>query len=356
MALPKSAGLRVGVGRTLPMFPLRHHPAGEKSSAGAVSFSAAWGTEKRDKYPDNHDRGGAGMVRLADGTEAAYAVVADGCGGDSRGTKVAELAVARFLSALEQADRAILTSKEDRDDWALEWGMALQNEVMTGPLRGGNSTLAGAVLFREPGFSRGWNLVTVAVGDSKIFLFQGDELKCRGVLPDEPAERPNANDQGSLLRAIGLANIPGVPPLDTGLFPLPEDGAPYYVVALTDGVDSFILAQTPGVRRRVVKLQSMVPRDMAEVIALDGAVATLPERLLAASLQHARMRGTAALDNSTVAVVAVREHAGRMKKALKRLAAPSGVVVWWTNHVRDILDVGLAIAFLLVFCWWRGIF
>jgi len=294
------------------------------------------------------------MARLADGTEVAYAVVADGCGGDSRGTQVAELAVARFLMALGQTDRATLTSKEAREDWALEWGTALQHEVTTGPLRGGNSTLAGAILFKESGFSHGWDLVTVAVGDSKIFLFQGNGLKCRGVLPDEPTERPNTNEQGSLLRAIGLANVPGVPPLDTSLFPLSRDGTPYYVVALTDGVDSFIRAQAPGLRRSIVKLQSMVPRDMAEVIASDGTVATLPERLLAASLQHAKMWGTAALDNSTVAVMAVQEYAGRMEEALKRLAVPSNAVIWWETHARDILDIGLAIAFLIALCWWRA--
>ena len=42
---------------------------------------AAWATDCRDKYPENHDSGYAGRICMADGALAWAAAISDGAGG-----------------------------------------------------------------------------------------------------------------------------------------------------------------------------------------------------------------------------------------------------------------------------------
>ena len=264
-----------------------------------MSIQTAWHSEARDKYkgadglPANHDRAMAEAVPLSDGATAWVAAVADGCGGDNRGTLVAQLSLDRLRVALAGATVDQLSHQDTAMAWSESWSRPLQNEILQGPLRGGNSTLCAGIIVADSAEPGAYRLLMLNVGDSPALLFLGPTMEQLGAVPDAPRDNPNVADNGkSLVRAIGLAARPGFPMLDVNVSVLSPSSMPCVLIVSSDGAVAYR------------DLQLLYPRDYKRIIA-EGCsdFNSLPRRLLDRSLEIANQRGFHGLDNSTVAML-----------------------------------------------------
>ena len=278
-----------------------------------IEPQTAFASEARRKYvnketgkPENHDRAWAGEIRLPAGGRVWAAIVADGCGGDSRGTQVAEACVAAFRSAVAGSSAAELCDIARAKAWAARWGDALQAKIVDGPLKGGNSTLAAAVAVRDPSSPAAVSLLLVNVGDSPMFLYSGPELRALNVTPDEPEDNPNAGAGGNgLRRAIGLPATGAFPLFDVAIRRLPADAGPCGVAVFSDGVTDYTKVAVQGGRKTLRKLKLLNPSDFRRVLADGSPFADRAAAILAVSLATARARGIpeTQMDNSSVALL-----------------------------------------------------
>ena len=273
----------------------------------------AFKSEARDKYktadgsPANHDRAMAEEIILRDGVAVLVAAVADGCGGDDRGTRVAQLAIDRLRAAVTAADAETLSHDDPAAEWAESWGRRLQDEVVQGPLKGGNSTLSACILTPDGKEIGAWRLLALNVGDSRARLFVGRALELRGVAPPPPPDNPNTAENGkSLVRAVGLNARAGYPFFDTKVTIIPASALPAIVAVSSDGVDSFSSVVQVGGKKAMRENVLLSPREFKKIIA-DGYLdfASLPQALLDRSLATADANGFSHLDNSTVAMAGV---------------------------------------------------
>ena len=278
-----------------------------------IEPQTSFASEARRKYvnretgkPENHDRAWAGEIRLPAGGRVWAAIVADGCGGDSRGTQVAEACVAAFRAAVAGSSAAELCDIVRAKAWAARWGDALQATIVNGPLKGGNSTLAAAVAVRDPASPAAVSLLLVNVGDSPMFLYSGPELRALNVTPDEPEDNPNAGAGGNgLRRAIGLPATGAFPLFDVAIRRLPADAGPCGVAVFSDGVTDYTKVAVQGGRKTLRNLKLLNPSDFRRVLADGSPFADRAAAILAVSLATARVRGIpeTQMDNSSVALL-----------------------------------------------------
>lgn len=312
----------------------------------------AFASESRRKYinkttgqPENHDRTWAGAIDLPGGGRAWAAIVADGCGGDSRGTQVAESCVAAFRAAVAGSSAAELSDLARARAWVARWGDALQATVVGGPLKGGNSTLAAAVAVRDPAAPGTLSLLLTNVGDSPMFLYSGPGLHALNVTPDEPEDNPNAGAGGNgLRRAIGLTAAGGFPLMDVAIRRLPPEGGPYGLAVCSDGVTDYSKVATQGGVRTIKKLKLLNASGFRRILASGMPFASRPAAILAESLAVARRRGVAEtqMDNSSVALLGVG-----LENGVRLADAPSATSSSRSPR-RRLLLVSIAAAALLV--------
>lgn len=278
-------------------------------------------SEARDKYKDaagrpaNHDRGLAEEVSLADGTPAWVIAVADGCGGDDRGTRVAQLAVDRLHEVVEAVDSATLSHSSSVGAWADKWARELQNEVMQGPLKGGNSTLCAVIAFRDSVEAGAYRLVSINVGDTRARILAGRTLEIRGIVPHAPEGNPNTAENGkSLCRAVGLAARANFPFLDVEVSIVDAKSLPAVIIINSDGADSYSSVVTYGGKQAVRENTLLYPRELKKIISDGyGDFNSLPIALLDRSLLNASAHGFSKLDNSTIAMLGLELSPGSIK-------------------------------------------
>lgn len=265
---------------------------------------AAWATDCRDKYAENHDSGFAGRICLADGALVWAAVVADGCGGSMEGLKVSALAVQAFVDALRKATLPELSDPASRDAWGRVWTKALHAEAF-GRFKGGMSTLCGAVILPPGGLAGrlapaegggGWKLFSLNVGDSQVWRITGDG-KCMGITPDAPPN--NANVEGhNPIRVVGVAPKADFALLDMEEFPLPASG-PCWILAGSDGFFSK--------KRGKDEVCIFSSGDLRDVCLGGMPFQDLPSLAIRRSLANAQKLGCAEMmDNATVAMLGFR--------------------------------------------------
>lgn len=271
-------------------------------------------SEARDKYKDgagnpaNHDRAMAERLMLTDGREAWVAAVADGCGGDDRGTRVAQLAIDRLREAVKRADSKTLSHSGSAGRWADELGSSLQSEVMNSGLKGGNSTLCAGIVVEDADEIGSYRILMINVGDSRARLFSGKTLELRGIVPHAPEANPNTSENGkSLCRAVGLVSRGNFPFFDVEVTLVESTIIPFVLVICSDGVDSYSSVATVNGKPAVRENTLLYPREFKKIIA-DGVndFEEIPKQLLDRSLLNANAAGFAKLDNSTVAMVGIQ--------------------------------------------------
>ena len=268
---------------------------------------AAWATDCRDKYPENHDSGYAGRLCLADGALAWAAVVSDGAGGSLEGLKVSALAVQAFVDAVRKATLAELSDPAARDAWLRAWTKNLHADAFS-RFKGGMATFCGAVFLPPPADGASWKLFTLNVGDSRVWKLTGDG-KCMGVTPDAPPN--NANVEGrNPIRVVGVAPKGDFCLMDVEEFPLPAEG-PCWILAGSDGFFSK--------KKGKDELSIFSTGDLRDLCLGSGVpFQELPARAIRRSLDNARKLGAAEMmDNATVAMLGFRVPA-------TELAAPAG--------------------------------
>lgn len=278
-------------------------------------------SEARDKYKDaagrpaNHDRGLAEQVSLADDTPAWVIAVADGCGGDDRGTRVAQLAVDRLHEVVKAVDSATISHSSSAGAWADKWARELQNEVMQGPLKGGNSTLCAVIAFRDGVEAGAYRLVSINVGDTRARILAGRTLEIRGIVPHAPDGNPNTAENGkSLCRAVGLAARANFPFLDVEVSILDAKSLPAVIIINSDGADSYSSVVTSGGKQTVRENTLLYPREFKKIISDGyGDFNSLPVALLDRSLLNASAHGFSKLDNSTIAMLGLELSPGSIK-------------------------------------------
>ena len=256
-------------------------------------------SEANDRYPDrsrpgafeNHDRCAAGAVRLADGTTAWYAVVADGCGGNAFGTEVAERCVARFREAVASATAADLLHTAPLRAWTSRWGDALGREVAPLGARGGNSTLVGVVALPDPDVPGEMVFASVNVGDSVAFLYYGPSLSVLSLVPNAPMENRNTHDNGGLVRAVGRPALFGFPLLDCDLVRFDAGALPCLVCVASDGGYG------------AIGRPFLAAYEYRQLFAAGLHFDRLPRAILARNRAAARRRGMSTMDNASVAML-----------------------------------------------------
>lgn len=253
---------------------------------------AAWATDSRDKYTENHDSGFAGRICLADGNLAWTAVIADGCGGSMEGLKVSGLAVQAFTDALRNATLAQLSNSAERDVWARGWMTKLHEDAFS-KFRGGMSTFCGAVIL-SPMPGAGWKMFSINVGDSHVWKLTGDG-KVMGINPDAPANHPNVEGRNPV-RVVGVAPKGDFPLMDIEDFPLPKSG-PCWIIAGSDG----FFAKKKGKD----EVQIFGNADFRDVCTSGEApFHEIPALALRRSLENAqRLECAEMMDNATVAML-----------------------------------------------------
>lgn len=250
---------------------------------------AAWATDCRDKYSENHDSGYAGRICMADGNLAWAAVISDGCGGSMEGLKVSALAIQAFTDAVRKSSLAELSDPSARDVWGRAWTKTLHAECVS-RFKGGMATFCGAVILPPS------TLFTLNVGDSQVLRLTGDG-KCMGITPDAPPN--NANVEGhNPIRVVGVAPKADFPLIDIEEFPLPANG-PCWILAGSDG----FFSKKKG-KDELCIFSSGDFRD----ICLGGApFQELPSLAIRRSLANAQKLGCAEMmDNATVAMLGFR--------------------------------------------------
>ena len=254
---------------------------------------AAWATDCRDKYGENHDSGFAGRICLSDGNLAWAAVVSDGCGGSIEGLKVSGLAIQAFVAAVRSATLRQLTDAEERNAWLRAWTESLHNEAFS-RFRGGMATFCGAVILPPSGEGASWKLFSINVGDSQV-LRRGGDGKVLGINPDAPANHPNMEGRNPV-RVVGVAPKNGFPLMDVEEFPLPVAG-PCWILAGSDGFFSKKQGRD--------ELQIFGYSDFRELCTSGEApFHELPALALRRTLENAQKLGCAEMmDNATVAML-----------------------------------------------------
>lgn len=278
-------------------------------------------SEARDKYKDatgrpaNHDRALAEEVTLSDGTPAWVIAVADGCGGDDRGTRVAQLAVDRLHEVVAAADAKTLSHSDSAGAWADRWARELQNEVMQGPLKGGNSTLCAVIALKDRTEAGAYRLVAINVGDTRARILAGRTLEVRGIVPHAPEGNPNTSENGkSLCRAVGLIARANFPFLDVEVSLIDAKSMPAVVVINSDGADSYSSVVVSGGKQVVRENTLLYPRELKKIISDGyGNFDSLPKELLDRSLLNASAHGFTRLDNSTIAMLGLELNPGSIK-------------------------------------------
>ena len=291
---------------------------------------AAWATDCRDKYAENHDSGYAGRICMADGNLAWAAVIADGCGGSMEGLKVSALAIQAFVEAVRTSTLAELADPVSRETWMRAWTKALHTDAFS-RFKGGMSTFCGAVLLPptrsdDPAIRQSdWTLFTLKVGDSQVLRLTGDG-KCMGITPDAPPN--NANVEGhNPIRVVGVAPKADFALLDMEEFPLPS-GGPCWILAGSDGFFSK--------KRGKDELCIFSSGDLRDVCLSSGApFQELPALAIRRSLANAQKLGCAEMmDNATVAMLGFRVPATDLSAAVgggeslrpKAASGPAGSV------------------------------
>ena len=273
---------------------------------------AAWATDCRDKYPENHDSGYAGRICMADGNLAWAAVVSDGAGGSMEGLKVSALAVQAFVEAVRKSTLAELSDPAARDAWLRTWTKSLHADA-SARFKGGMATFCGAVILPPSADGTDWRLFTLNVGDSQVLKLDGSG-RCMGVTPDAPPN--NANVEGhNPVRVVGVAPKGDFCLLDVEEFPLPKEG-PCWILAGSDGFFSK--------KKGKAELSIFSTGDLRDVCIASGApFQELPALAIRRSLENARKLDAAEMmDNSTVAMLGFRVPATALKAAS---AAAAGV-------------------------------
>ena len=282
-----------------------------KASAEPV---AAWATDCRDKYPENHDSGYAGRLCMADGALAWAAAISDGAGGSLEGLKVSALAIQAFVEAVRASTNAELSDPAARDAWLRGWTKSLHAEAFA-RFKGGMATFCGAVLLPPVAEGAGWKLFTLNVGDSQVWKLTGDG-KCMGVTPDAPPN--NANVEGhNPIRVVGVAPKGDFCLLDVEEFPLPAEG-PCWILAGSDGFFSK--------KKGKDELAIFSSGDLRDVCLGSGApFQELPALAIRRSLANAQKLGAAEMmDNATVAMLGFRVPATDLGRvAVAGAAGPS---------------------------------
>jgi len=250
---------------------------------------AAWATDCRDKYAENHDSGYAGRICMGDGNLAWAAVVSDGCGGSMEGLKVSALAIQAFTDAVRKSSLAELSDAAARDAWVRAWTKALHSECVS-RFKGGMATFCGAVILPPS------TLFTLNVGDSQVLRLTGDG-KCMGITPDAPPN--NANVEGhNPIRVVGVAPKADFPLIDTEEFPLPANG-PCWILAGSDGFFSK--------KRGKDELCIFSSGDFRDICLGGAPFQELPAMAIRRSLANAQKLGCAEMmDNATVAMLGFR--------------------------------------------------
>lgn len=259
---------------------------------------AAWATDCRDKYAENHDSGYAGRICMADGNLAWAAVVADGCGGSMEGLKVSALAIQAFVEAVRTSTLAELSDTVSRDAWMRGWTKALHADAFA-RFKGGMSTFCGAVLLppqpseNSTAGPSDWKLFTLNVGDSQVLRLTGDG-KCMGITPDAPPN--NANVEGhNPIRVVGVAPKADFALIDVEEFPLPAEG-PCWILAGSDGFFSK--------KKGKDELCIFSSGDFRDVCQGGAPFQELPALAIRRSLANAQKLGCAEMmDNATVAML-----------------------------------------------------
>ena len=256
---------------------------------------AAWATDCRDKYPENHDSGYAGRVCLADGNLVWAAVIADGCGGSMEGLKVSALAIQAFVDAVRKSTLAELSDAASRETWCRAWTKALHADAFA-RFKGGMSTFCGAVLLPPSGEGGSWTLFALNVGDSQVWRLTGDG-KCMGITPDAPPN--NANVEGhNPIRVVGVAPKADFALIDIEEFPLPANG-PVWVLAGSDGFFSK--------KKGKDEICIFSSGDLRDVCMTGAPFHELPALAIKRSLANAQKLGCAEMmDNATVAMLGFR--------------------------------------------------
>ena len=257
---------------------------------------AAWATDCRDKYPENHDSGYAGRICMADGNLAWAAVVSDGAGGSMEGLKVSALAVQAFVEAVRKSTLAELSDPAARDAWLRAWTKSLHADA-SARFKGGMATFCGAVILPPSADGTDWRLFTLNVGDSQVLKLDGSG-RCMGVTPDAPPN--NANVEGhNPVRVVGVAPKGDFCLLDVEEFPLPKEG-PCWILAGSDGFFSK--------KKGKAELSIFSTGDLRDVCIASGApFQELPALAIRRSLENARKLDAAEMmDNSTVAMLGFR--------------------------------------------------
>ena len=257
---------------------------------------AAWATDCRDKYSENHDSGYAGRICMADGNLAWAAVVSDGAGGSMEGLKVSALAVQAFVEAVRKSSLAELSDPAARDVWLRAWTKSLHADAFA-RFKGGMATFCGAVILPPSSDGADWRLFALNVGDSQVWKLTGDG-KCMGITPDAPPN--NANVEGhNPIRVVGVAPKGDFCLIDAEEFPLPKEG-PCWILAGSDGFFSK--------KKGKDELSIFSTGDLRD-LCLDPAAPfqELPARAIRRSLDNARKLDAAEMmDNSTVAMLGFR--------------------------------------------------
>ena len=263
---------------------------------------AAWATDCRDKYAENHDSGYAGRICLSDGNLAWAAVIADGAGGSMEGLKVSALAIQAFVEAMRRSTLSELSDSAAREAWMRQWTKALHDEAFA-RFKGGMATFCGAVLLPAPtgGASSpsepSYRLFALNVGDSQVMMLSGNG-RCLGITPDAPPN--NANVEGhNPIRVVGVAPKGDFALLDIEEFPIPAEG-PVWILAGSDGFFSK--------KKGKDELAIFSSGDLRDVcLGSRAPFHELPSLAIRRSLENARKLGAAEMmDNATVAMLGLR--------------------------------------------------
>ncbi len=256
---------------------------------------AAWATDCRDKYAENHDSGYAGRICMADGNLAWAAVISDGAGGSLEGLKVSALAIQAFVDAVRKSTLAELSDPAAREAWVRTWTKALHADAFA-RFKGGMATFCGAVLLPPAAEGGDWKLFSLNVGDSQVWRLTGDG-KCMGITPDAPPN--NANVEGhNPIRVVGVAPKGDFALIDIEEFPLPADG-PCWVLAGSDG----FFAKKKGKD----ELSIFASGDLRDICLGGAPFQDLPALAIRRSLANAQKLGCAEMmDNATVAMLGFR--------------------------------------------------
>lgn len=265
---------------------------------------AAWATDCRDKYAENHDSGYAGRICMADGNLAWAAVISDGAGGSMEGLKVSALAIQAFVEAVRTSSLAELFDPTAREAWVRSWTKALHADAFA-RFKGGMATFCGAVLLPPVAEGGDWKLFSLNVGDSQVWRLTGDG-KCMGITPDAPPN--NANVEGhNPIRVVGVAPKGDFALIDIEEFPLPADG-PCWVLAGSDGFFSK--------KKGKDELSIFASGDFRDVCLGGAPFQDLPALAIRRSLANAQKLGCAEMmDNATVAMLGFRVPATNLSAA-----------------------------------------